>query len=352
MIKILHSADWHLDAPMGGDAQLRHALLQVPEQVARVCREEGCDLVLLSGDLFDGQPGKESLQCCKKALEAMAVPVFISPGNHDFVTPDSIWLRESWPENVHIFTKPEIESHVLPELDCRIYGAGFDAMDCPPLMEGFRAEGAESYQIAVLHGDPTVKNAPYNPITSAQVGASGLSYLALGHIHKGGSLRAKGTLCAWPGCPMGRGFDELEEKGLLIVTLDGKAEARFVPLDTPRFYDLKAEILTDAEAAIAGVLPAAGSEDRYRIRLCGEAEKPELTALRARFPQFPYLELRDETTAPTDLWGTMGDDSLEGVYFGLLHDALEAADEEGRRLLNLAAKISRKLLDGQEVALP
>ncbi len=349
MIKILHSGDWHLDSPMNGDAQLRAALLTVPQQVAAVCREEGCDLILLSGDIFDGKPSPDSLAALKRMLREVEVPTFISPGNHDFVTPDSVWLSENWPENVHIFTKPRVESIGISQLDCRIYGAGFDSMDCGPLLEGFCVDGGEKYHIAVLHGDPTIKNSPYNPITAAQVGASGLSYLALGHIHKGGSLRSKNTLCAWPGCPMGRGFDELNEKGVLIAEVGEKAEIRFVPLDTPRFYDLEAEILADAAGAIAAQLPAVGNGDYYRIRLQGESERLDISGLTAQFSQFPNLELRDETVPSRDLWAACGTDSFEGVYFQLLHDALETEDEQ---IVNLAAKISRRLLDGGEVALP
>ncbi len=352
MIKILHSADWHLDAPMAGDEQLKKALLRIPEQVVQVCQDEHCDLILLSGDLFEGKGSPASITACKRALKNAGVPVFIAPGNHDFLAPDCAYTQGTWPENVHIFTKPELESIALPELNCRIYGAGFEGMDCPPLLEGFQAQGEEAHHIAVVHGDPTVKNSPYNPISSGQVGASGLSYLALGHIHKEGSLRAKGTLCAWPGCPMGRGFDELDEKGVLVVTIDSKAEARFVALDSPRFYDLSVEILTDGEAALASILPAAGNDHHYRIRLTGESEPLDLTALRARFPQFANLELRDETVPPTDPWGCLGEDSLEGMYFELLHNAMAEADEETRSALTLAARISRKLLEGQEVCLP
>ncbi len=352
MIKILHSADWHLDSPLAGDEALKKALLRIPEQVVQVCKEEGCQLMLLSGDLFDGKASPESIACCKRAFQEAGVPVFISPGNHDYIHPDSPYIAETWPENVHIFTKPELQSLAVPELNCRIYGAGFDGIDCPPLLEGFQAQGEEACHIAVVHGDPTVKNSPYNPITASQVGASGLSYLALGHIHKGSSMRAKGTLCAWPGCPMGRGFDETEEKGVLVVTLGEKAELRFVPLDTPRFYDITAEILTDADAAVAGALPAVANDHHYRIRLTGEAEAVPLSALQARFSQFPHLELRDETVPPTDPWGSMGADSLEGEYFRLLHEAMEQADEETRCALTLAARISRKLLDGREVQLP
>ncbi len=349
MIKILHSGDWHLDSPLNGDERLKAALLRLPEQVAAVCREEGCDLVLLSGDLFDGKPSPDSLQALKRMLREVGVPTFISPGNHDFVTPDSVWMTESWPENVHIFLRPVIESVSIPALSCRIYGAGFDSMDCPPLLEGFRAQGEERYHIALLHGDPTVKNSPYNPVSSAQAGASGLTYLALGHIHKGGSLRSKNTLCAWPGCPMGRGFDETEEKGVLVAEIGEKAEIRFIPLDTPRFFDLEAEILTDAAAAVAACLPAVGNEDHYRIRITGEAEPLNLPVLRETFAQFPHLELRDGTVPPRDLWAARSNDSFEGVFFELLHGCLETEEEN---IVNLAAKISRRLLDGGEVRLP
>ena len=58
---------------------------------------------------------------------------------------------------------------VLSALSCRVYGAGFRSMDCPSLLDGFRAEGTERYKIAVLHGDPTQRESPYNPITAAQV---------------------------------------------------------------------------------------------------------------------------------------------------------------------------------------
>ena len=58
----------------------------------------------------------------------------------------------------------------------------------------------------VLHGDPANPSAPCRPVTRAQVAASGLQYLALGHIHTRGQLEAGGALCAWPGCPMGRGL--------------------------------------------------------------------------------------------------------------------------------------------------
>lgn len=356
-MKILHSADLHLDSAFAGRsaeavARLKRELLRVPGKLAAICRERECDLMLLSGDLFDGPWTAESLHALKTALKEAGVPTFISPGNHDFCSPSSPWIGESWPENVHIFTKPTLESVVVPSLDCRIYGAGFEAMDCGGLLEGFQTEGEETFHIAVLHGDPMQKKSPYNPITQAQVAASGLDYLALGHVHKTGSFRAGKTLCAWPGCPMGRGYDELEEKGLLVITLEREAQAEFIPLDTPRFYDVEAEVFTDPVATVSSVLGAVENADYYRITLTGEWDNLDLNAVAAQFAQFPNLELRDHTVPVTDLWGCVGEDSLEGVYFGILQDAMAEADEKEREILSLAAKISRRVLDGREVVLP
>lgn len=339
-MKILHGADLHLDSPMTATAQLRGALLSVPDRLAQLCRQEGCDAVLLAGDLFDGKWSRQSLNALRQALEKMAVPVFISPGNHDFLAADSPYLTEKWPENVHIFTSEAMTSLSVPELDLRIYGAGYHSMDCDALLEGFCAEGLERYHVGLLHGDPTRVDSPYCPVTTAQIRESGLHYLALGHVHKGGQMIAGETLCAWPGCPMGRGYDESGEKGVLIVTLEDAVQAEFVPLNLPCFHDL--EVTVDA---LDEVLPAVGNQDYYRITLIGESQTMDLENLRKGYSRFPNLELRDWTVPPQDIWGNAGEDSLEGTFFRILR---QHKDED---LRNRAAKIARQLLDGQEVEL-
>lgn len=355
MIKILHSADWHLDSPLvfrnAEQARyLREALSQIPGKIAALCKEEHCDLMLLAGDLFDGNANTATLQKLKRALADVGVPIFITPGNHDYLGMDSVWTTGDWPENVHIFTRPTLESVVLPDLDLRIYGSGFTAMDCPGLLADFTAQATEQYQIAVLHGDPTQANSPYCPISKQQVQNSGLDYLALGHIHKSDSFRAGKTLCAWPGCPMGRGYDEEGEKGVLIVTLDDTVETKFLPLDTPRFFDLEIPAGDDAAKALDSVLPAAGNRNFYRITFTGHSNALDTDSLLR--PEFPNLLLRDRTVPPVDVWGSAGQDTFEGRYFKLLQDKLADADEDMQRRIYLAAEISRRILDGQEVVLP
>lgn len=349
-MKLLHSADWHLDAPIQGrtpaqSSLLRQALLELPRKIAELAKAEHCDLMLLSGDLFDGAFTADSLSAVQRALADAAMPVFIAPGNHDHVSSSCPWHREGWPDNVHIFTGG-MESVSLPQLDCRIYGAGFQGPGSEPIMQNFTAEGSERYQLCVLHGDPTQVSSPHNPITRAQVQASGITYLALGHIHKGDSFRAGSTLCAWPGCPMGRGFDELGQKGVLIVDIDDTCQARFAPIPGPRFHWLKTPVCQDAVSAIAAALPGAEGADFFRVELTGESEPLDMDALKAAFPGFPNLELRDSTVPPIDLWANAGDDSLEGVFFSLLKDA-----DAPEHIRQQAARICRQILLGQEVQL-
>ena len=350
-LKILHSADWHMDTPFTifNPEQrefLKQELKRVPGKIADLCLRENCDLVLLSGDIFDSITGWESADIVRNALRDCGVPVFIAPGNHDYLTSSSPWLAISWPENVYIFTVG-MQSVSMPKLDCRIYGAGYRGMECSPLMENFKAEGPERYKIAVLHGDPMRLRSPYCPVTTAQVRDSGLDYVALGHIHKCGSFRAKQSLCGWPGAPMGRGFDETREKGVYIVELGERCSSRFVALDTPRFYDL--EVDTDHQD-IGQLLPAADRGDFYRITLTGSTGD-KLETLKETYSYLQNLEFVDNREMKPDPWEHVGDDTLEGAYFRLLQGKLSSASDAEADIIQLAADLSRVILDGKEVVL-
>lgn len=356
MIKILHSADWHLDAPMVGFTPEQAATLQkesrlLPQRIVDLCKQEQCDLLFLAGDLFDGIPARDTVQSVMDALSSLDIPVIITPGNHDFCSDNSPYIKESWPENVHIFKKAQIESIAFPELDCRIYGAGYQSMDCPGLLKQFHAEGQEIYQIGVFHGDATTASS-YFPITRNQLQESGLCYVALGHIHKRGSLTAGQTLCLWPGAPMGRGYDELGAKGVLLVTLQEVPEAKFLPLDTPRFFDETVDVGEDAAAALVGVLPPIDSRDFYRVTLTGYSQGIDTDALLQQFPHVPNLILRDKTIPEADLWKNTDSDTLEGMLFSALKEAADSPSQVLSQRAQLAARICRSILDGQEVVLP
>ena len=247
MLKVLHGADFHLDSPFSGltpeqAAARRQEQRELLDRLARLAREREADLVLLSGDLLDSRRTyRETAQALARSLGSLPCPVFLAPGNHDFYGPQSLYAALDWPENVHIFTSGSVRRAEVPGLDCVVYGRAFlgPREDRSPL-EGFRAERDGRVQLMAVHGEVDGRG-EYGPISREDIACSGLDYLALGHIHAASGLLTEGrTAYAWPGCAMGRGFDELGEKGVYLGTLDASGcKLEFCPLSGRKY-----EILT------------------------------------------------------------------------------------------------------------
>ena len=357
MLKILHAADFHLDSPFSSlraeqAALRRRELRQLPGRLARLAREEGADLVLLPGDLFDGgRVYPETLAALAQALGDMAVPVFIAPGNHDHYSPQSPYTRTDWPENVHIFTSPALEAVELPGLNCVVHGCAFTAphREDDPLFCFLAPEDGRVHLLCV-HGEVSqTEQGVYAPISPLSLARCGVRYAALGHIHACSGLQwAQRTAWAYPGCPEGRGFDELGEKGALLVSVDGDAvSARFCPVCQRQYRIQPLELNPEAPEAS---LPPGESPDLVRLLLRGEqAQPPDLAGLeRAWADRFFYLELRDETTLPQNLWARREEDSLTGLFLRRMWALLNEASEEQRPRLLLAARFGLAALEGGE----
>lgn len=133
MLKVLHGADFHLDSPFSGlkpdaAARRRGEQRELLARLTDLAREREADLVLLSGDLLDGDlVFRETVQALARALGEIPCPVFLAPGNHDWYGPQSPYAALEWPGNVHLFTGPELGAVRLPELGCTVWGAAFCA---------------------------------------------------------------------------------------------------------------------------------------------------------------------------------------------------------------------------------
>lgn len=358
MIRLLHAADFHLDSAFSAlPAQL--AIRRRQEQrlalqaLATLCREKRCDAVLLAGDLFDSaRIYRDSLDALRDFCQTCGAEVYIAAGNHDHLCPGSPYLTEPWPENVHLFPSEHITSYRMEQLNLTVYGASFTASESPSLLEGFRVTDPQAVNVMVLHGD-TQPGSPYNLVTPAQIAASGLSYLALGHIHAGGSGKVGQTLCAWPGCLMGRGFDECGQKGALLVELgESGCRTEFLPVHTRRYEILRLEAGEDALASALSALPENTQDDCYRLIFTGESDPIDLDALeRALAPRFFSLSLRDRTLPKRELWACCGEDTLRGHFLQELKQRYDTADDAARRVIAQAAELTLALMDGREVSL-
>lgn len=360
MIKFLHAADLHLDSPFHGlapaeAAKRRQEQRQLLTDLAELANRQSCDLVLLSGDLFDSDNAyPETVQALCRALETMNAQVFIAPGNHDCLYGGSPYFSAKFPENVHIFKKETIESITIPSLGCTVYGAGFQASNASSLLEGFRVADEGTLNLMVLHGDAETPQSSYNPITKAQIEASGLDYLALGHIHLRAEPRKMGkTTYAWPGCPMGRGFDELGAKGVYVGELsETECKLTFHPLATRRYEILEVAAGSNPLAAIEAALPPDTEDHIYRIRLTGESDPIDLRALQTALEsRFYTLHLRNETTEKVDIWQEAGEDTLKGQFLSLLQEQLKTASDEEKAVIMMAARLGLDAMEGREEVL-
>lgn len=358
MVKILHAADFHLDSAFSALSeerarQRRRESRQLVGRMVDYANDHGVDLMLLAGDLFDGERVyTETLEEVSAALGRFRGHVLIAPGNHDFYAPRSPYARTPWPGNVHIFKGKHLEKVEFPQYGCTVWGAAFTAPEMEPLTEELICGDGE-VQLLVLHGDVGATNSRYRAISPQWIAHSGVHYAALGHVHEcRGVQRVGDTDYAYCGCPEGRGFDELGEKGFLVGEVDENgAHLRFVPFALRQYRVIETNVTGRETAKVLRETLQDAWEDICRVILRGElTEKPDTAALEEQLSELAWqLEIRDETRRPEALWECCGEDTLRGLFLQNLRREYEAADDERRVVIEQAARYGLAAMENREL---
>ncbi|MDF2158660.1 exonuclease subunit SbcD [Algoriphagus sp. CAU 1675] len=89
MVKILHTADWHLGKRLQEYSRLEEQKL-VLDEIQEIADQENVDLILLAGDIFDTfNPAHEAVELLYKSLRKLskngARPIIAISGNHDSI---------------------------------------------------------------------------------------------------------------------------------------------------------------------------------------------------------------------------------------------------------------------------
>jgi DNA repair exonuclease SbcCD nuclease subunit len=207
-VTIVHSSDLHL----GTDDSFsdRDRLANLPK-VLDAALDVEANVVLLAGDSFDNhrQP-VELLERAAQILRDYARPVVILPGNHDPLTPDSVYRRGGLGDvaNVSILGLNVDKAVLFPEFDLEIWGhAHFDYMDMSPLANP--RPRTTRWQLAAAHGHYVDEARDPNRMIGSwlihreELLATGADYVALGHwnqctgdvnAHYSGSPEYTGTV--------------------------------------------------------------------------------------------------------------------------------------------------------------
>ena len=323
------------------------------DRMVDYANDRAVQLMLLAGDLFDGERVyTETLEELSAALGRFRGHVLIAPGNHDYYALRSPYARTLWPENVHIFKNDYLQKVAFPQYNCTVWGAAFTAAEAEEMTEEiFCSDG--TVQLVVLHGDVGTTNSRYRTISPQWLSHSGAHYVALGHVHEyRGVMRAGNTDYAYCGCPEGRGFDELGEKGFLVGDVDETgARLEFVPFARRQYRVLPVDVTGQNTRVAARDALQGRREDICRLLLCGEVEqKIDIAALEQELCDLAWqLEIRDATRQQQDLWQYCDEDTLRGLFLRELRSEYEVADDERRAVIEQAARYGLAAMENREL---
>lgn len=311
-MKFVHAADLHIDSPLRGleryegapSELIRGATRRALEHLVSLCLEEQVKLLLLCGDLYDGdwKDYSTGLFFCRQMarLREAGVRVVWIRGNHDAASRLTQHLRPT--DNVREL------SHVSPatlELDLdgdsvAVHGQGFPKVKVTEdLSERYPAPIAGALNLGLLHTalDGREGHDGYAPCRVEALVNKGYDYWALGHVHQREVVRQDPWI-VFPGNLQGRHARETGEKGATVVEVRGgrikSAEHR--ALDEVRWvhlvFDAAAAASSDdvldavREALATAVSDAEGRLIAARVSITGATRAHAALSLnRERFEQ-------------------------------------------------------------------
>jgi predicted phosphodiesterase len=260
-MKLVHAADIHLDSPLRGlvryegapAERIRGATRRALENLVALCEQEQAALLLIAGDLFDGDWRDYSTGLFFVAqmarLRQAGTHVVLLRGNHDAESQIAKSLR--LPENVRDLATRKAETVLFESLGIAVHGRGFPTRKVTEdLAAHYPAPLPGLLNIGLLHtslnGRPG--HEPYAPTTLDVLSGKGYDYWALGHVHQR-EVVCEDPYVVFPGNLQGRHARELGEKGATVITVDnGRVrELRHEVLDTVRWACCEVDVAQAAD---------------------------------------------------------------------------------------------------------
>ncbi len=212
-MKIIHTGDIHLNSPLDSSFSIEKAkirkneIMQTFKKTVEFAKNNGVKAVIIAGDFFDcNNISKKTEKFVFDVVSsAKDIGFLYLRGNHD----DNVNFREQWPNNLILLN--DGEKHFYEDV-------------CICGIESYKniAFQKDNYNIAVMHGE-IINGFEKYQINIKALQNKNIDYLALGHIHKGGSERIdeRGEYC-YCGVLDSRGFGEYGEHGFILIDTDLK----------------------------------------------------------------------------------------------------------------------------------
>lgn len=248
LMKVFHAADIHLDSPLRGlslyedapIADLRSATRRAFDNLIDATIDEGVDLLVLAGDVFDGDwlhysSGAHFVRQLLRLRDA-GVRVVSVAGNHDAASRITKSLR--LPDNVKVLGTGEPETWRDEDLGVAVHGQSYaEPAVTVDLCAGYPAPVAGLVNIGVLHtsADGRPGHERYAPCTIESLVNRGYDYFALGHVHAREVLSLDPPV-VFSGVLQGRGLRETGPNGATLIEFgDGHVVHEHRVLDVVRW---------------------------------------------------------------------------------------------------------------------
>lgn len=371
MIKILHTGDIHLDSPFSGLSPRlaetrRNELRAAFTSMMTYAKMNSVDVMLIAGDVFDGEYAtRETVALLTAEFEKFGKPVFVTPGNHDPATPDSVWRKYAFPDNVHVFLADQLKAVDLDELGVTVYGYAFverDMTTAPPFA-GYRVADPERINLLVCHADMTTKTSLSCPVTAEQILSFGADYTALGHIHNPPAA-GRDNRYSYSGCLEPRAFDEIGPKGALIVEIEKSGKASEVSIKPVRLskrrYE-RGEVAVDGASTQGEITEAVrkfiadnhyGEDTLLEVKLRGYVS-PSLVIDADQMDGGSFglcmLKIEDQTLPDIDTDALENDVTIKGEVYRQLERELQSGDERKREIARRALRYAFSALSGESI---
>src|SRR5580658_3317530 len=197
----VHAADLHLDTPFEGvrasapdvAEALADASLAAFDSIVALALSRQAAFLVVAGDVYDGPDRGVRAQLRfhrgLEQLDAAGIRTFVVHGNHDPV--DTGWSAvRRWPPGVTIFPSGAVGEErveVGGETIACVQGISYPRRDVREnLALRFGRPRGGALSVGVLHCNvgSTSEHADYSPCTIDDLLTAGISYWALGHVHR------------------------------------------------------------------------------------------------------------------------------------------------------------------------
>ena len=366
IMKIIHCADLHIEVKEMKGLSVekrkikRNRMLQNFIDLANFAENNKVDAILLCGDTFDvPSPTKNTVSLFKKViLNHPNIKFFYVWGNHD--EKFSPFGADEKPANFILFGENFKKFDVDDEVT--IGGVSLPRFIMDSLYSTVNFD-KDRFNILMLHGPVNTADQYFNGIYTNKLVGKNIDYLALGHIHLGGSGKIdERGIWRFSGCLEGKNFNDAskigEKKGFYLLEIENKKmTSSFIPFSRYDYRVIKLNITSNIDHfqivnKLNEILSNLSKDDIVKVVLKGKhkEENPiQVDMIKAEFEnKFFHFEVVDESQTEFDFERYSKETySLKGEFLRSVYADKTLQDAEKEKI----ATIGLEALKGEDLSI-